>query len=264
MHPGFLGKNISDHMGGVLPKQRLIRSQHDAQPLTSRKLLNISITQSHSDKERKPPILHEWRSSVRDFSKAPLRIPPLGKVVKTLGLKCIGDLADPRIILLGLAAIPRLLSCQKGHRNSFSPKSTIIYYRRRRAVAERVIFFDGVCNFCSFWVQFVIRRDPAGKFHFAPLQSPMGREAAQALGLPEEPLQSVILKEGNRYFTQSTASLTILKELTGFWPLLYAFIVVPAPVRNLVYKFIATNRYQWFGKNDSCFVPTPEIRSRFL
>jgi len=129
---------------------------------------------------------------------------------------------------------------------------------------ERVIFFDGVCNFCSFWVRFVIRRDPAGKFRFAPLQSPMGREACRALGLPEEPLQSVILKEESRYFIQSTASLRILRQLTGLWPLMAVFIMVPAPVRNLIYKFIATNRYRWFGRNDSCFVPTPEIRSRFL
>jgi predicted DCC family thiol-disulfide oxidoreductase YuxK len=129
---------------------------------------------------------------------------------------------------------------------------------------ERVIFFDGFCNFCSFWVRFVIRRDPAGKFKFAPLQSPMGREACRALNLPEDPPQSVILKKGDRYFTQSTASLTIMKELTGLWPLMYAFIVVPAPPRNLVYRFIANHRYRWFGKNDACFVPTPEIRSRFL
>ena len=129
---------------------------------------------------------------------------------------------------------------------------------------ELVIFFDGVCNFCSFWVRFVIRRDPSGKFHFAPLQSPPSREACRRLGLPEEPLQSVILKEDGRYFTQSTASLRILRELTGLWPLMVVFIVVPAPVRNLVYKLIATNRYRWFGKNDSCFVPTLEIRSRFL
>ena len=129
---------------------------------------------------------------------------------------------------------------------------------------ERVIFFDGVCSFCSFWVKFVIRRDPAGKFRFAPLQSPMGREACRALGLPEEPPQSVILKEEGRYFTRSTASLKIMKELTGFWPLMYLFIVVPAPLRNLAYRFIAANRYRWFGKEESCFVPTPELRSRFL
>lgn len=129
---------------------------------------------------------------------------------------------------------------------------------------ERVIFFDGLCCFCSFWVKFVIRRDPRGKFRFAPLQSPMGREACRRLNLPEDPPQSVILKENNRYFIQSTASLRILKELSGLWPLLYALIAVPAPLRNLVYRFIATNRYRWFGKEESCFVPTPEIRSRFL
>ena len=89
-------------------------------------------------------------------------------------------------------------------------------------MAERVILFDGVCNFCSFWVRFVIRRDPKGLFRFAPLQSPMGREAC-------------------RYYVRSTARL-----------------------RDMVYSFIANNRYRWFGKNDACFVPTPEIRARFL
>lgn len=131
-------------------------------------------------------------------------------------------------------------------------------------MVERVIFFDGVCSFCSFWVRFVIRWDPAGKFRFVPLQSPAGRAAAQALGLPEDTPQSVILRERDRYFTQSTASLRILKELNGPWPLMYAFIVVPAPLRNLAYRFIVNHRYRWFGKTQACFVPTPEIRSRFL
>ena len=129
---------------------------------------------------------------------------------------------------------------------------------------ERVIFFDGVCSFCSFWVKFVIRRDPARKFKFAPLQSLPGREACRALGLPEEPLQSVLLKEEDRYFTQSTASLRILRQLAGPWPLMGAFLLVPAPVRDAAYRFIANHRYRWFGKSESCFLPTPEIRDRFL
>lgn len=131
-------------------------------------------------------------------------------------------------------------------------------------MAERVIFFDGLCSFCSFWVRFVIRRDPAGKFKFAPLQSPAGREAAQALRLPEDAPESVILKEEGRYFIQSTASLRILRRLPGLWPLLYLFILIPAPVRDAVYRFIANHRYRWFGRKESCFVPGPELRSRFL
>ncbi len=131
-------------------------------------------------------------------------------------------------------------------------------------MVDRVILFDGLCNFCSFWVKFVIRRDPKGKFRFAPLQSPSGREAARALDLPENPPASVILKEDGRYTVRSTASLRILRQLAGLWPLFYFFIVVPAPLRDLAYKFVANNRYRWFGKNASCFVPTPEIRARFL
>ena len=129
---------------------------------------------------------------------------------------------------------------------------------------ERVIFFDGVCDFCSFWVKFVIARDPKRRFRFAPLQSPLGKQALKALVLPADPPQSVILQEGGRYYLRSTASLRILRRLSGLWPLLYILIVIPAPIRDLTYNFIARNRYRWFGKKDACFVPTPEIRERFL
>ena len=129
---------------------------------------------------------------------------------------------------------------------------------------ERVIFFDGVCDFCSFWVKFVIARDPKRRFRFAPLQSPPGREAMRALALPEESPQTVILKEDGRYFLRSTASLRILRQLSGLWPLLYLLILIPAPIRDLAYNLIARNRYRWFGRTNACFVPTPEIRERFL
>lgn len=132
------------------------------------------------------------------------------------------------------------------------------------AISERVIFFDGVCNFCSFWVKFVIRRDPKGLFRFAPLQSPLGLEAARALKLPEDPPSSVILREDGRYYTRSTASFRIMRRLAWPWPLLYVLILIPAPLRDLGYKLIAGNRYRLFGKEESCFIPTPEIRSRFL
>lgn len=132
-------------------------------------------------------------------------------------------------------------------------------------MADRVIFFDGVCNFCSFWVKFVIRRDPKGLFRFASLQSPPGVAAARQLGLPEDLPASVILKEGDRYYLRSTATLRILKRLPRLWPLLYySLIWVPAPLRDWAYSAITRHRYRWFGKNSACFVPTPEIRSRFL
>ena len=129
---------------------------------------------------------------------------------------------------------------------------------------ERVIFFDGVCEFCSFWVRFVIARDPKKRFRFTPLQSPLGLQVVRALGLPEEPPQSVILKEGGRYYLRSSATLRILRQLSGLWPLLYAFLVIPAPIRDVVYNLVARNRYRWFGKKEVCFVPTLEIRERFL
>lgn len=127
--------------------------------------------------------------------------------------------------------------------------------------AHPLILFDGVCNLCSSSVQFIIRNDKAGRFRFAPLQSPTGRALLEGQAHTRN---SVVLVEGEKVFTQSTAALRIARRLDGIWPLLYAFIVVPAPIRDGVYQFVARNRYRWFGKQDSCWVPSPELRRRFV
>jgi predicted DCC family thiol-disulfide oxidoreductase YuxK len=129
------------------------------------------------------------------------------------------------------------------------------------------ILFDGVCNLCNASVQLVIRRDPRARFRFAPLGSDAANEVLRGAGAGNPPVplpDSILLVQGGRVFTRSGAVLRIARGLRFPWPLLYAFIVVPRPLRDWAYSVVARNRYRWFGKRDSCMMPTPELRSRFL
>lgn len=126
-----------------------------------------------------------------------------------------------------------------------------------------MILFDGVCNLCNAWVQFVIERDPGARFAFAPL----GGDAANALLGSRQWVSSsdsVILVEKDAIYEQSTAALRIARRLSGAWPLAAVFLVIPRILRDAVYRLIARNRYRWFGRRDVCMVPTPELRARFL
>ena len=127
-----------------------------------------------------------------------------------------------------------------------------------------VVLFDGVCNFCNASVNFVIDRDPGARFKFGALQSEEGIRVLSELGMTSDYLESIVLVEDGNVYRDSTAALKIAKKLTGLWPLMYGFIVVPAPIRNVVYRFIARNRYRWFGKMDSCRIPTPDLKARFI
>lgn len=127
-----------------------------------------------------------------------------------------------------------------------------------------IVLFDGVCNFCNASVNFIMARDPMFVFRFAPLQSDKGREFLQKFDLSTEDLDTMVLIQDGRAYTRSTAALRIAEKLTGLWPMLYAFIVVPRFIRDGVYKIVAKNRYKWWGKKDSCRIPTPEDRARFL
>lgn len=130
--------------------------------------------------------------------------------------------------------------------------------------AGPVVLFDGVCNLCNASVLFIIKRDRAARFRFAALQS--GAAAALPASAPHHgPVpDSIVLVEDGRVFTQSTAALRIARRLRFPWPVLYGLIVVPRPLRDAVYAWIARNRYRWFGKRDACMLPTPELRARFL
>jgi predicted DCC family thiol-disulfide oxidoreductase YuxK len=128
-----------------------------------------------------------------------------------------------------------------------------------------VVLFDGVCNLCNASVSFIIDRDPAGRFRFAALQSEAGRELLERHGRPVTATpESVVLVEAGRVYEQSTAALRIARRLKGGWKLLYAFALVPRPLRDLVYRWIARNRYRSFGREEACRRPTPELERRFL
>jgi len=113
-------------------------------------------------------------------------------------------------------------------------------------------------------VQFVINHDKKKLFHFAAMQSVSGKNILKHYGLPENSLHSFVLLKDGKAFTESTAALMVARHLRGPVQLLYGFIIVPLFIRNGVYKFIARNRYRWFGKKENCMVPSAEILSRFL
>lgn len=128
---------------------------------------------------------------------------------------------------------------------------------------KSIILFDGVCNLCNASVQFIIKRDKSNYFRFAALQSETGKAMANKFGVSAY-ASSVILIEGEKKYSESTAALRIAKKLRGLWPLLYLFIIIPPPIRNGIYRIIAKNRYSWFGKKDECMVPSPEQTHKFI
>lgn len=129
--------------------------------------------------------------------------------------------------------------------------------------ADAIILFDGVCNLCSGSVQFVIKRDPAGYFKFASLQSGFGQQQLQKFGLDQNSFHSIILILGDKVYQRSDAALEIVKKLGGAWPVLYGFKILPHFLRDAVYNMVSRNRYRFFGKKDACWIPTPELKSRF-
>jgi len=127
-----------------------------------------------------------------------------------------------------------------------------------------IVLFDGVCNLCNESVLFVIDRDPRGRFAFAPLQSEYAASLLREHGYSADALASVVLVENGRVYDRSSAALRIARDLSGFWPALSVLTMVPKPLRDFLYDWLARRRYRWFGRTDACRVPTPELRARFL
>jgi predicted DCC family thiol-disulfide oxidoreductase YuxK len=127
-----------------------------------------------------------------------------------------------------------------------------------------ILLFDGVCNLCVSVVNFTIKRDSEEKFKFAALQSESGQALLKKYNLPTNDFDSFVFIKGEKYFLKSSAALNVLKELGGVWKLFYLFIIIPAPLRDFIYHIVARRRYSIFGKRDSCIVPTPEVKRRFL
>lgn len=127
-----------------------------------------------------------------------------------------------------------------------------------------IILFDGVCNFCNGAINFIIKRDTKRKFRFAPLQSNAGEQLLKEYELSTTELSSFVLIYNGKAYRKTTAALQIASILGGAWKMTGVFWILPPFARDWVYNIIAHNRYRWFGKKDSCMIPTPEIRSLFL
>jgi predicted DCC family thiol-disulfide oxidoreductase YuxK len=126
------------------------------------------------------------------------------------------------------------------------------------------VIFDGVCNLCARSVQFILRHESAPRFLFTPLQSPAGARLLTSHGFLTHDVGSFVLISDGIVYTRSAAALRIAGHLKGGLRLLRALWIVPRPLRDLLYDFIAKNRYSWFGKAETCMVPTPELKARFM
>ncbi len=126
-----------------------------------------------------------------------------------------------------------------------------------------IIFFDGYCNLCSWWVGFVLKNDKQKQFRFCTLQSTSAEKILRSpdiIGLKN----SVVVYAEKKIYTKSTAALTILKKLGGLWSMFYIFIIIPRFLRDAVYDLMAKYRYQWFGKKNQCYVPSIDERFLFI
>lgn len=129
---------------------------------------------------------------------------------------------------------------------------------------SKIIFFDGLCNLCQHSVQFILTHDKKSVFSFLSLQSKMAEQLLEENNTDPSGWNSFILMEGGMIYTRSTAALRVARQLSGIWPLLYVFIIVPPFLRDSIYDWIARNRYRWFGKKESCWMPREEWKRRFL
>jgi predicted DCC family thiol-disulfide oxidoreductase YuxK len=134
-----------------------------------------------------------------------------------------------------------------------------------------IILFDGICNFCNSSVNFILKRDKNNIFKFSPLQSEAGQRFLNQIYKSENFNKSkrlytdtIILLEGRKFYTRSTAVLRIVKKLKGIWKFLYIFIIIPPSLRNFIYNLLSKNRYKWFGKRDKCMIPTDKDKSKFI
>jgi predicted DCC family thiol-disulfide oxidoreductase YuxK len=126
-----------------------------------------------------------------------------------------------------------------------------------------IILFDGECHVCDKSVEFIIKRDPDGYFHFASLQSEVGQNILNYYRV-ERDIDSLVLIDHNQYYQKSTAALKICRNLKGLSKFLYILLIIPLPIRDFFYKIIVKNRYRWFGKKNICMLPLPNVKKRFL
>lgn len=130
---------------------------------------------------------------------------------------------------------------------------------------KKIILFDGVCNLCNASVQFVIKHDKKDVFRFVPLQSELGLKIIKHIGIDITNTDSIVLYEpGKAYYYKSEAALLIIKEFGGIYTILRILALFPKFLSNFVYDLVAKNRYRWYGQQESCMIPTPELAAKFL
>lgn len=130
--------------------------------------------------------------------------------------------------------------------------------------AHPIVLFDGVCNLCDGFVQFLIERDEDAVLRFAPLQSTVGETLLAEFDLPADALESVVLVEGEECYTKSDAALRTASHLGGRYRAARALTVLPRFLRDWGYDLVAEYRYRVFGRKDSCMLPSPDVQARFL
>lgn len=130
---------------------------------------------------------------------------------------------------------------------------------------KKIILFDGVCNLCESSVQFIIKRDKNDVFRFVAIQSGLGQKIIKHIGIDTSKTDSIILYIPEKaYYYKAEAALLIAKELSGIYSVLGYLGFMPNSIKNAVYDYIAKNRYKWYGKKDTCMIPTPELKAKFL
>ncbi len=129
---------------------------------------------------------------------------------------------------------------------------------------KSIIMFDGVCNLCNSAINFIIERDKINQFLFASLQSDAAQDILLHFKQKNYDFDSVILIENGKIYEKSTAILKIFRQLNGLWKYSYVFIIIPKFIRDFIYSIIAQYRYQWFGKKETCMIPTKALKVKFL
>jgi len=129
---------------------------------------------------------------------------------------------------------------------------------------QPVLLYDGICHLCNGLVRFVIRWDRKKTIRFASLQSDRGQSFLKDREMPTDDFDTLVYIKEGKYYVRSTAVLEVLKDMGGFWRVVYILIILPICLRDPVYRLVARLRYRLFGKSDQCTIPAPEIRERFL
>jgi predicted DCC family thiol-disulfide oxidoreductase YuxK len=129
---------------------------------------------------------------------------------------------------------------------------------------QPLVLFDGVCNFCNYWVNFAIRKNKKNNLRFTPIQGETASRLLPQFSISTTELSSVIFINNGKVYTQSSAALQIARHLKGGWKLIFGLYIIPKFIRDFVYNIIAKNRYKWFGKANECMLPSKEIKEKFL